>query len=108
MQVSLAVTVIGLFFLFFYAEEMEVLTPEKLDQLPLSKEVKLKGTISRLNVGEKATFITLEAERTETATVILFSEEDTALREGDYVEIVGTVEEYNGQKELLASKVVVK
>jgi len=38
----------------------------------------------------------------------LFKDSEIFLEEGDYVEVTGTVEDYNGKKEVIANKVVKK
>ena len=40
--------------------------------------------------------------------MVLFKESNLNLQQGDYVEITGTVEDYEGQKEIIGSKVVKK
>ena len=57
---------------------------------------------------DRVAFIELQGERVETIDVFLFADEDVYLQEGDYVEITGTVEEYQGKKEVIASKIVKK
>lgn len=98
----------GLIFLFFYAEEVELKSVARIDSELPEEEVRISGRISRLSDHDKVMFLELQGERIETIDVILFKEEDLFLHEGDYVEITGTVEEYEGKKEVIASKVVLK
>ena len=50
----------------------------------------------------------MAGERIETMDVVVFPEEEIFLTEGAYVKISGMVEEYQGKKELIASKIVMK
>ena len=50
----------------------------------------------------------MESERVEKNNIILFPDQEIFLKEGDSVEISGTVEEYNNQKEVIGNKVVLK
>lgn len=108
LKISLVIALLGLSFLFLYAEELDLNVVENVDTVELEEEVKLKGTVSRLTVKDKVAFIELEGKKVEKTDVILFNDEDLFLKEGDYVEIEGTVEEYNDKREVIANKVVLK
>lgn len=106
--VSGAMIVIGLFILFFYAEQFNYAAIETIDTIPKTEEVKIKGVVKAKTQKEKAIFLQVTGEKIETTEVIIFSKEDLFLQEGNYVEIIGIVEEYKGKKEIIASQVVVK
>jgi DNA/RNA endonuclease YhcR with UshA esterase domain len=108
LKVSLIVILIGLSFLFFYAEELELQNVAEIDSIPAEEEVKMSGIISKVTNSEKVIFLKLEAEKKEYVDVLLFNEEEIFLKEGDYVEISGTTEEYQGKKEIIANKIVKK
>ncbi|MDO8656538.1 MAG: OB-fold nucleic acid binding domain-containing protein [Nanoarchaeota archaeon] len=108
LQVSLIMVLLGLTFLYFYAQEVQIPTAQQLGNLPPEEEVRLQGVISRVSQQDRVAFIELQGERVETIDVVLFADEDVYLQEGDYVEITGTVEEYQGKKEVIASKIVKK
>ena len=57
---------------------------------------------------EKVIFIELTGERTETVDVIVFPDSDIFVNEGDYIELSGTIEEYEGKKEIIANNIVLK
>lgn len=107
-KIALLITVIGLAFLFFYAEEFSVRSVETIDNIPNEEEVQMEGVIKRLTKADKVFFLELEGQRVEKTAVILFNDQDVFLHEGDYVEIFGSVEDYQGKKEIIASKIVVK
>lgn len=106
-KISIVAIILGLLFLFFYSEELELKAVEAIDTIMPEKEIKVKGTIDRITVTEKATFLNLVNDETE-IDVILFTTENIYLAEGDYVELSGTVEEYMGKKEIIANKIVKK
>jgi len=108
LQASLIMVLVGLTFLYFYAEEVQIPTAQQLDNLPTEEEVHLQGIISRLSRQDRVAFIELQGERIETMNVVLFTDEEAYLQEGDYVEIVGIVEDYKGKKEVIASNIVKK
>ncbi|MBT3813904.1 hypothetical protein HOE37_05245 [Candidatus Woesearchaeota archaeon] len=108
LKTSLIVVLVGLAFLFFYAEEIDLKAINNVDESNSGESIKLTGTISKLTTSDKVAFIELEGQQTIKTDVILFSSENVYLQEGDYVEIYGTVEEYNSEKEIIASKIVKK
>lgn len=106
--ISLVVTVLGLAFLFWYAEGIEIAAIAKVNRELPEEKVFLKGTVQSVTPNERVFFLKLEGERVEVTDVVLFPDQDVLLQEGDYVEIYGTEEEYKGKKEVVAQKVVVK
>ncbi len=106
--IAALLSITGLLFLFFYAEELELKSVARLDAELPEEEIAVLGRITRLSVQENVTFLEIQGERIETIDVILFPEEKLLLREGDFVEIAGTVEEYQGKKEVIASSVTLK
>lgn len=108
LQVSVLMLLVGLTFLYFYAEEISLPTSSQLQNLPPEEKVRVQGTISRINQQEKVAFIELQGERIETMEVVLFSDENLYLQEGDYVEILGTLENYRGKPEIIASQITKK
>ncbi len=101
-------TVIGLLFLFFYTENVNLEAVERIDTALPEETVKMSGIVSRLTVKENVVFITLEGQRTEKVDVVLFPDHALYLNEGDHVEIMGTVEEYEGKNEIIASSIVLR
>lgn len=107
-KVSFLLVFLGLAFLFFYAEEVDLKVVENLDTSLPEEAVKVRGIVQSINKQEKVLFLNLEAERMEIMDIIVFPEEELFLQEGDYVEITGTVEEYKGKKEVIASTIIKK
>ncbi|MBU0470925.1 MAG: hypothetical protein KKA62_04855 [Nanoarchaeota archaeon] len=107
-KLSFFVIVLGVGFLFFYAEEFNLAVVKDIETVTNEEEVHLRGRVNSLKTTEKATFLEVEGEKIVKTNVIFFPEEDLFLQEGDFVEIVGTVEEYKGEKEIVANKVILK
>ncbi len=102
------VIIIGVIFLFFYSETIDLKPNPNLKEINSGEQIKLKGTISKIIQKDKVAFIELEGERVEKTKVILFPDQEIFLKAGDSIEISGTVEEYNNQKEVIGNKVVLK
>ncbi len=108
LKIAVIVSMLGLGFLFLYSNQLNLATIADLDSVGVKESVQLRGKVNSVRVTEKATFLELEGEKVVKTDVILFPKESIFIKEGDYVEVLGTVEEYNGKKELIASRIVLK
>jgi len=107
-RVSVIITILGLIFLFFYAEEVKLGKIDTIENLPAQEKVVMQGIVTKLTNIDNAIFIEIEGSRVEKTSVIVFNDQELFLKEGDRVEISGLVEDYNGKKEIIASKVTLK
>ena len=105
---SLIVTILGLLFLFLYADELDLKVVENMDTIQLQEPIRIYGKVLEATTTDKVIFLKMEGERVETVDIIVFNDEDILVRPGDNVEIQGVVEEYNGKKEIIASSVVLR
>lgn len=107
-KISYLITIIGLAFLFFYVQKLDLPLLPDLESVASSEQVFMKGTIKGLKVTDQAVFFELEGEKIVKTDIILFPESSIYLREGDHVEITGQVEEYKGEKEVIADTIILK
>ena len=107
-QLSLIITVLGLSFLFVYTQTFDLEPTADVEASLPSEKVLMKGTVKNLQVTEKAVFFELEGEKIVQTDIILFPDSSIYLREDDHVELTGQVEEYKGEKEVIAEKIVLK
>ncbi len=107
-RVAIIMMLLGMAFLYFYAEEASIPLAGRLEELLPEEKVRIQGRISRVSQQDQVVFLELHGERVEIIEVVLFPDEELYVQEGDYVEITGTMEEYRGKKEVLASKIVKK
>ncbi len=66
-------------------------------------DVSVSGKVVKMM--EKDSFMIIELEKEERIDVFLFKDSHVPLAEGDYVEVRGTVDEYEGEKEIIAEEV---
>ena len=104
----MSVIVLGLIFLFFYSEGLNLENVIRIDESYAEDEIKITGEISKISVQDKVVFIEISGQQIIKTDAIVFSDEEIFLEEGDIVEITGVVEEYNGKKEIIANKVLKK
>jgi len=107
LKTAISFSIIGLIVLFFYSDKIEVdeITIEKLDEMEIGKTVKIKGYVEDVTNLEKVAFLRIAQEKTETVSIVLFKEENISLEKGDYVEVTGEIEEYEGEKEIIGNLV---
>ncbi len=106
--ISIVIAIAGIIFLFFYAEETELKTVERLDGEAPAAEVVMEGVVEKVQEHGNVTFIKLAGQRKEFLDVVVFKADALPLRTGDTVKIQGTVEVYQGKKEIIASSVELK
>lgn len=107
-KISIITTILGLLFLFFLAEEVSIPPLATIESSSLQQPVSLDGVVTKLVKKDKIYFLELDATRREKINVVVFPNQDIFLQEGNIVQIQGNVQEYKGQKEIIASKIVVK
>ena len=108
LKISLLVCLAGLLGLYFVSSGMNPAVSSNLDSVENEEEVMVKGVLSKVTDTDKVAFLEVSNEKIETVTVVLFKDSEINLVEGDYVEILGTVEEWKGDKEIIGNKVVKK
>lgn len=110
LRVALVTAVVGLFVFLLIVEKVEVgeRSIAKIDELPEGKEIKVVGVVQRVSQQETVAFIELAEEKIETITVVLFKDKNVSINEGDFIEVVGSLEEYRGKKEIIGNKVEIK
>jgi len=107
LKIALICSVVGIAMLYIFSEGIEIdeSTIENINKGNVGESIKIKGVLSRVSSADNAVF--LEITQPQTLSVILFKEKDIniTLEEGDYVEIIGKIEEYKGKREVIADRV---
>ncbi len=103
-KISLVTTIIGLLFLFFYVDNLEIKISDLSSAKP-EEEIKISGVVERLSTEDKVIFLTINGYKEEINEVVVFNDEEIFLEEGDYIEVTGLVENYQGKKEIIANKI---
>ena len=108
LKVAIIATIVGLLTLFFYMEEVDIRNVARIDSIVPEETVQVKGTVTRANAHDNVLFLEVEGTKVEPIDVILFTSDSIYVKEGDTVEITGTVEEYEGKKEIIANSITKK
>jgi len=99
--ISLIVMSIGITGLFILYETQDLEEVSNIET-HLENTVKISGKIKKIDVREDLTF--LEIERTNIVKVIFFEELD--LNDGQDVIIIGDVDKYKGEYEIIGQKII--
>jgi aspartyl/asparaginyl-tRNA synthetase len=107
LKIAFVCGIIGLFFLFIISDNIEIneKTIDKINKDNVGEDVKLVGTVSRLTNLEDVAFI--ELEQPSKITIVLFKDKkkNISLYQGDTVEIIGEIDEYDGKLEVIAQRI---
>ena len=105
LKIALIISILGLLLLVILSQLIKIgespiakITKEKLEE-----DVKLTGKIIKISETNNTIFLQIQSQ--DRIAVIVFKDETIDLRQNDIVEIEGTVEDYQGNLEIIANKV---
>ena len=102
--IALAVFVIGMAGLVVTAKTITVdeATLDAIDELPAEQMTRVDGVVERLT--EKGNVTIMVISQQTLVTVVAFDDK-VSVKKGDRIGVEGTIEEYNGKKEIIAEKI---
>ncbi len=105
LKIALVGSLIGLLALYLISAKIDFknYSPGELNK-NVGDDVKLIGTVSGIRDAGDVVFI--EVEHQTPVTVVLFTDDgDLRLGNGDFIEVLGEVQEYRGKDEVIARKI---
>ena len=105
LKIALICSLVGLIVLYFISTKIEVkdYKPSSLNK-NVGDDVSLKGIVTKINDRGNVVFVDLQNQNY--VTVVLFTNDNNLkLKNGDDVEVIGKVQEYNGKNEIIAQKI---
>lgn len=107
LKIALICTIVGLIVLYFISSNITIQEVDlsRIDETDIGDDIKLIGRVEKVSDVEKVMFLDVGQQKIESISVILFKDSDIAISEGDYVEIIGEIEEYEGERQVIANKV---
>ena len=106
LKISLIVSLIGISVLFVITQRIEINEKniDKINKDNIGDYVKIKGKINKIDDLKNA--VKINVVQPSTMDVIIFKNNQSIdFEEGDNVEVIGRVEEYNGKMEVIGEKV---
>ena len=105
LKIALICSLAGLVALYFISAKIEIrdYKPSELSK-NVGDDVKLDGIVTKIS--DKGNVVFVDLQNQNYVTVVLFTNDDNLnLKNGDNVEVIGKVQEYNGKSEIIAQKV---
>ena len=105
LKIALLCSLAGLVLLYFISIKIEVKNykPNILNK-NVGDDVKFEGTVTKITDRGNVVFINVNQQ--SPVIVVLFTDENNLkLNNGDNVELIGKVQEYNGKNEIIAQKI---
>lgn len=106
LKTALIVSLSGLLILYLISGNIEI-KEKNIEKITLENKdefVKLRGIVSKVIDTEKVTI--MEITQPQQITVVLFKDENKTMpiQEGNEVEVIGKVDEYEGKLEIIADR----
>ena len=107
LKVALIVSLLGLLILYLISDNLEI-KEKNIEKITIDNKdefVKIKGTVSNIVDTEKVTI--MEILQPQEITVVFFKNEDKTIniQQGNEVEVIGKVDEYEGNLEIIADRI---
>ena len=105
LKIALVCSLIGLIALYFISTRIDIkdYKPNILSG-NIGDDVKLQGFVSKIN--DKGNVVFVNVNQQNSVDVVLFkSNGNLKLKNGDNVEVIGKVQEYNGKNEIIAQRI---
>jgi len=106
LKIALIGSLLGILILFIISNKLEVNERiiSEIDESYIGSNVRINGVV--LDVQNKGSIVLIDIAQLEEMHVVVF--DNVSLAKGDYVEITGKIEEYEGEMELIADKIILK
>jgi len=103
LKIAVVTALAGIFVLYLISDNINLDESliNRIEDEDIGNDVKIKGVVSDVFNGEKVSIITIR--QPEDMKVVVM--ENISLSEGDFVEIIGEVDEYNGEMEVIGNRV---
>ena len=104
LKIALICSLVGLIALYFISAKIEVKDYKPILNKNVGDDVKLNGIVTKIT--DRGNVVFIEVIHQSPVTVVLFSDDNNLkLKNGDNIEVVGEVQEYNGKMEIIAEKI---
>ncbi len=105
LKIALTCSFAGIIILYIVSNNItiEESSIAKINDEEIGAMVKLKGTIDRFFQGNKTAII--RVKHPESIDVVVLDRLQANLTIGDYIEVIGEIEEYKGKREIIAHRI---
>ena len=105
LKISLICSLIGVLALFFLSENIKLdeASIDDISRLKEGNDVKIKGFVNKITDLDKMAI--LDVAQLKSVPVVLFKSGNLTISEGDYIEVTGEIQEYEGKMELIGNEI---
>jgi DNA/RNA endonuclease YhcR with UshA esterase domain len=106
LRMSVIFSILGILLLFYISNKIEI-DSKKINEIEASdvdKSVKINGVVN--NVEQRGTVSIISISQLEEMDLVVF--DSIELNKGDYLEVEGKIDEYEGKMQLVADKIILK
>lgn len=103
LKIALICSLIGLFTLYIISENISIeeKTIDKINNL--EEDIKIKGVVDKVINAENVVIV--DVLQPQKISVVLFKNEDINISKGSTIEVIGKVEENNGEIQVIGQRV---
>lgn len=103
LRISIIGALVGVFVLYLISDSIKIdeTSISKITDENIGNDVKVTGVVKDVFNGEKSSIITI-TQPEEMKIVVM---ENVSVKGGDYIEVIGDVQEYNGRLEVMGQRV---
>jgi len=103
LRIAIIGALVGIFLLYVISGSitLDETSVGRIEDEEIGNDVKVKGRVKDVFNGEKLSIITIS--QPSDMKVLLF--DNVSMSEGDYIEVIGEIDEYNGEREVIGNRV---
>lgn len=103
LKIAIVSSLVGVFLLYIISDNitLDESSIGRIEEEEIGNDVKVKGVVKDVFNGEKISIITIT--QPEEMKIILY--DNVSVYEGDYIEVIGEIDEYNGEREVIGNRV---
>lgn len=102
LRISIICALVGIFVLYLISDNI-VLNESSISNIKneeIGKDVKIKGVVKDVFNGESLSIITI----TQPDEMKIIFYDNVSVSKGDYIEVIGEVDEYNNEREVIGNR----
>jgi len=103
LKIAIISALAGIFLLYLVSDNITIDESSigNIENEEIGRDVKVMGVVEDVFNGEKISIITIS--QPSDMKVILY--DNVSISEGDYIEVIGEIDEYNGEMEVIGNRV---
>ena len=103
LKIAIISALAGIFILYLISDNIVISESSiaKIENEEIGSDVKVKGVVKDVFNGEKISILTI----TQPSDMKIVLYDNVSIVEGDYIEVIGEIDEYNKEREVIGNRV---